>query len=102
MRKVRAFLADTFPALATAPLVYTRRCLYCDTIDEHFWIDRHPERPGLVVAAGGSGHAFKFGPLLGVLIANAVEGVADVRLLKFRWRTADEMKPQQEASRFHE
>ena len=102
VRKVRAFLADTFPALATAPLVYTRRCLYCDTIDEHFWIDRHPERPGLVVAAGGSGHAFKFGPLLGVLIANAVEGVADVRLLKFRWRTADEMKPQQEASRFHE
>lgn len=102
VRKVRAFLAETFPALATAKLVYTRRCLYCDTIDEHFWIDRHPARPGLVVAAGGSGHAFKYGPLFGSLIANVVEGVADRRLRKFRWRSAGEMKPQQEASRYHE
>jgi len=102
VRKVRAFLTETLPTLATAKLVYTRRCLYCDTMDEHFWIDRHPTRPGLVVAAGGSGHAFKFGPLFGALIANAVEGVADRRLRKFRWRTASEMKPQQEASRYHE
>ncbi len=102
VRKVRAFLAETLPALATAKLVYTRRCLYCDTIDEHFWIDRHPERPGLVVAAGGSGHGFKFGPILGSLIANAVEGRPDRRLRKFRWRTVAEMRPQQEASRYHE
>lgn len=102
VRKVRAFLAETFPTLATAKLVHTRRCLYCDTIDEHFWIDRHPTRRGLVVAAGGSGHAFKFGPLFGALIANVVEGVPDRRLRKFRWRTAANMKPHQEASRYHE
>jgi len=29
--RLRAFLADTFPALAGAPVVYTRVCIYCDT-----------------------------------------------------------------------
>lgn len=101
IRRLRAFLAETFPALADAPVVYTRRCLYCDTFDEHFWIDRHPTLAGLVVAAGGSGHGFKFGPLFGGLIANAVEGKEDERLRKFRWRQAPAGARGQEASRFH-
>lgn len=99
--RLRRFLAETFPALADAPVVYTRRCFYSDTIDEHFLIDRHPQRPGLVVAAGDSGHGFKFGPLFGGLIANAVEGADDPRLAKFRWRTPADMAPGQEASRLH-
>lgn len=102
IRRLRAFLAETFPALANAPVVYTRRCLYCDTFDEHFWIDRHPAQRGLVVAAGGSGHAFKFGPILGEMIANVVEGQADWRLQKFRWREPGSTPHGQEASRFHE
>ena len=81
---LRAFLRDTFPALADAPVAETRICIYCDTKDEHFWIAPHPARPNLVVATGGSGHAFKFAPLLGRWIADAVEGrVVD----RFRWRT---------------
>ena len=35
---------------------------------------RDPDRPRLTVAAGGSGHAFKFAPVLGDLIADAVLG----------------------------
>lgn len=100
-RRLRAFLAETFPALADAPIVYTRRCLYCDTFDEHFWIDRHPTLAGLVVAAGGSGHGFKFGPIFGDLIANAVEGKEDWRLRKFRWREPGADAHGQEASRYH-
>ena len=45
-------LEQAFPALVDAPVVYTRRCLYCDTLDEDLWIDRHPELDGLTVAAG--------------------------------------------------
>jgi glycine/D-amino acid oxidase-like deaminating enzyme len=101
-RRLRLFLADTFPALAAAPVVYTRRCLYCDTFDEHFWIDRHPQREGLVVAAGGSGHAFKFAPILGDIIAKVVEGKDDWRRRKFRWRMPGEGPAGQEASRYHE
>jgi sarcosine oxidase/L-pipecolate oxidase len=84
--RARTFLARALPGLAGAPLHETKVCFYCDTPDGDFWIDADPERPGLFVAAGGSGHAFKFAPLLGDLIANAVEGRHDPRLDRFRWR----------------
>jgi glycine/D-amino acid oxidase-like deaminating enzyme len=83
---LRGFLASTFPALANAPIAYTRVCMYCDTHDGHFWIARDPEREGLVVAAGDSGHGFKFAPVLGEIIADAAEGKDNHFLEKFRWR----------------
>jgi len=82
-------------------VVFTRRCLYCDTLDEHFWIDRHPEREGLVVAAGGSGHGFKFAPILGGLVADALEGRENPWLPRFRWRRLDASASGEEAARFH-
>lgn len=82
----RRFLAESIPALASAPLVGSRVCLYCDTFDGDLVIDRDPAREGLVVAAGGSGHAFKFAPLLGDLIADAVEDRSNPWLHRFRWR----------------
>ena len=83
---LREFLASTFPSFADAPIVYTRVCMYCDTHDGHFWIARDPERQGLVVAAGDSGHGFKFAPMLGEIIADAVEAKDNRLLEKFRWR----------------
>jgi len=85
-KNLREFLASTFPSLADAPIVYTRMCMYCDTHDGHFWIARDPEREGLVIAAGDSGHGFKFAPVLGEIIADAVEGKDNRLLEKFRWR----------------
>ncbi|NBR83906.1 MAG: FAD-binding oxidoreductase [Verrucomicrobia bacterium] len=85
--RFRAFLRDTFPALADVPLIGTRLCLYCDTFDGNFWLDHHPHRPGLCVAAGDSGHAFKFAPVLGDLIADAVERNPDGMHERFAWRT---------------
>ncbi len=81
--RLRDFLRASLPALERATIVKTRVCVYCDTIDEHFWIAPHPDVSGLVVATGGSGHAFKFAPLLGEWIAGALEG--DV-IPRFRWR----------------
>jgi hypothetical protein len=46
-------------------MINERLCFYCDTFDGDFWIDKDPERPGPLVSAGGSGHAFKFSPLIG-------------------------------------
>lgn len=83
---LRAFLADTFPALAAAPIVHTRLCVYCDTVDGHFWIAPDPARPRLVIATGGSGHAFKFAPALGPLIADLATGLAHPLADRFRWR----------------
>ncbi len=101
IQALRRFLVNTFPELVDAPVVYTRRCLYSDTLDEHFWIDRHPELAGLSVAAGGSGHGFKFAPILGDLIADAVEGQANPWLERFRWRELSATTAGQEAARFH-
>jgi glycine/D-amino acid oxidase-like deaminating enzyme len=85
---LREFLSWAFPALAEAPIVYTRVCMYCETHDGNFWIARDPEREGLVIAAGDCGHGFKFAPVLGEIIADAVEGKSNPILEKFRWRPA--------------
>jgi glycine/D-amino acid oxidase-like deaminating enzyme len=85
--RFRAFLRDTFPALAEAPLAASRLCLYCDTWDGDFWIDHHASCAGAVVAAGDSGHAFKFAPILGALIAGVVEERPDRRAARFARRS---------------
>jgi glycine/D-amino acid oxidase-like deaminating enzyme len=72
--RLRGFLESHLPELAGAPVVHRRLCLYCDTFDGDFLIDAHPNRPGVVVASGGSGHGFKFAPVLGRWAADAVEG----------------------------
>ncbi|MCI0708791.1 MAG: FAD-dependent oxidoreductase [Chloroflexi bacterium] len=97
---LRNLLRDTFPALENAEIVYSRVCLYCDTLDEHFWIDYHPEKQGLFVAAGGSGHGFKFAPILGNLVADAIERKANNWLPRFRWRELDLTKTGEEAARY--
>jgi len=99
-RNLREFLSWTFPALADAPIVYTRICLYCDTNDGDFWIAPDPEHPGLIVAAGDNGHGFKFAPVLGEIIADAVEGKPNPLLQKFRWRPEVEAECGKEAARF--
>jgi glycine/D-amino acid oxidase-like deaminating enzyme len=83
---LRKFLSWAFPELADAPIVYTRVCMYCETHDGDFWIAPDPEREGLVIAAGDCGHGFKFAPVLGEIIADAVEGKPNPILEKFCWR----------------
>ena len=100
-QNLRDFLSSTFPALADAPIVYTRICLYCDTNDGHFWIAPDPERPGLIVATGDSGHGFKFAPVLGEIIADAVEEKAKPLLQKFRWRPEVCAGSGTDVARFH-
>jgi glycine/D-amino acid oxidase-like deaminating enzyme len=99
-QNLREFLSTTFPTLTDAPIVYSRVCMYCDTNDGHFWIAPDPERPGLIVAAGDSGHGFKFAPVLGEIIADAVEGRSNPLLQKFRWRPEVRAGKQKEAARF--
>lgn len=64
------FLSLAFPTLEGTPIVGSRVCLYSDTADQHLWIAPFAGRPGLVIASGDSGHAFKFAPVLGDFIAD--------------------------------
>ena len=99
-QEARAFLRSTIPALADAPIVYTRLCIYGDTRDGDFWIAPDPDRRGLTIATGDSGHGFKFAPVLGEIIADAVENKSNPLLHKFRWRPEVKSGETKEAARF--
>jgi glycine/D-amino acid oxidase-like deaminating enzyme len=98
---LRDMVRESFPALADAPIVFRRLCVYCDTSDEHFWIARHPSRTKVVVATGGSGHAFKFAPVLGELIAKIALDEPHSLAHKFRWRPELTLAGGGEAARHH-
>jgi len=69
-------LAGPLPQ-ALQRLKQMKTCLYVMSHDEHFFVDRHPQWPGLAFAAGFSGHGFKFAPAIGEALANlATTGVA--------------------------
>jgi glycine/D-amino acid oxidase-like deaminating enzyme len=99
---LRQFLSWAFPELADAPIVYTRLCMYCETHDGNFWIAPDPGREGLVIAAGDCGHGFKFAPMLGEIIADAVDGKSNPILEKFRWRPEVPLGASTDVARFRE
>ena len=70
----RAFLRRLFPdskgplgAIASRAFERTRTCWYCDTRTADFAICYHPQYSAgsLFIATGGSGHGFKFLPVIG-------------------------------------
>jgi monomeric sarcosine oxidase len=75
---VRAFLAEHLTA-PVGELLAVENCFYTNTDDEDFVLDRVPGAGNMVVAAGMSGHGFKFGPLTGRILAElALDGVTSV------------------------
>jgi glycine/D-amino acid oxidase-like deaminating enzyme len=90
--RLREFLRESLPALAAAPLTASKTCLYCDAFDGDFFIGRDPERSGLAVAAGDSGHGFKFAPVLGEIVADAIEEKPSRFTSRFAWRSPAKRK----------
>ena len=63
-------------------------CLYTNTPDEHFWIDRHPAHPQVIIASPCSGHGFKFASAVGEILTDlAIHGKShfDLGLFGNRW-----------------
>ena len=71
VERVRAWLRRRMPA-ADGPLANARVCLYTNTPDQVFIIDRHPAAPGVVFASACSGTGFKFAPVIGEILADLV------------------------------
>lgn len=91
LRVIRGFLAENLPELASEGIdvSLTRICWYTDTFDNHFLIDYVPETHNtLMVATGGSGHAFKYLVNIGQWVADIMEGgIEDKPVTKlWRWR----------------
>ncbi|KAI1872402.1 uncharacterized protein JN550_004121 [Neoarthrinium moseri] len=62
-----------WPELKDRPWTHSRICWYTDTATGDFVITYHPHWEGLFIATGGSGHGFKFLPVLGDKIADTIE-----------------------------
>ncbi|MFV1885083.1 MAG: N-methyl-L-tryptophan oxidase [Balneola sp.] len=73
--KLSSFLKKYMPEVSVE-IVKVTACLYTYSEDEHFIIDFLPEtNSNVVLAAGFSGHGFKFVPVVGKILADlALEG----------------------------
>ncbi|KAI1078932.1 putative fructosyl amino acid protein [Whalleya microplaca] len=68
----------------------TRLCWYTDTPNGDWIIDYHPYWQGLFIATGGSGHAFKFLPVIGDRVVQCITGRCPSELQdKWRWKTTN-------------
>ena len=65
---LRQAIEEFFP-LAGGELQRMQTCMFTNSPDGHFIIDRHPDSSNLIVAAGFSGHGFKFACVVGELLA---------------------------------
>jgi sarcosine oxidase len=69
---IRAVSRRFVPA-ADGTLRASTVCLYTNTPDEHFLIDRHPLHPQVLIASACSGHGFKFSPVIGEILADLTQ-----------------------------
>ncbi|KAG5342594.1 hypothetical protein C0989_012099 [Termitomyces sp. Mn162] len=77
VQQLRTHLRMVYPELAGKPFSATRLCWYNDSPDGNWIIGRVPGDPSLILATAGSGHAYKFLPVIGRLVADTVDGTID-------------------------
>jgi glycine/D-amino acid oxidase-like deaminating enzyme len=69
---VRKFLSKYLPSV-NGPVRRSQVCTYTLSPDRHFVIDVLPDYPNVSIAAGFSGHGFKFAPVVGEILADLAE-----------------------------
>jgi sarcosine oxidase len=70
-QRIREAIANRLPAL-DGPVVGALVCLYENSPDLHFQIDRLPGSANVLFAGGFSGHGFKFASVVGEILADHV------------------------------
>ncbi|KAL7421329.1 hypothetical protein Q5752_004214 [Cryptotrichosporon argae] len=88
---LKGVIVELFPDLAALGISDTRMCWYTDSVDNSFVVSYVPGYGDtLFVASGGSGHGFKFLPVLGAHVANALERTRDQFTDLWAWRSAQD------------
>ena len=81
---LRNCVSEYFPD-ANNQMIHGKVCMFTNTPDEDFIVDRIPEFPQIIIAAGFSGHGFKFCSVIGEIIASLVtESEIDLDIEMFR------------------
>ena len=85
IERARAYARRRIPALADGEVIFAKTCLYSVTPDEDFIVDFAEGIPGCAFVGGCSGHAFKFGTLLGAVVADiALDRAPRADISRFR------------------
>jgi len=96
LEAVNDFIQRRCPHLIPEPFK-TTRCLYTNSPDYHFVLDKHPHLDRVVIATGFSGHGFKFGPVVAKMLAALVlDETPPVPLKQFsidRFQKMDKLVP---------
>jgi glycine/D-amino acid oxidase-like deaminating enzyme len=87
LTRIRQQLEEVLPALRSAQVARVDACMYDVSADGDFVLDRLPNDRRVIVASGLSGHAFKFGLLLGEALSSMVRDTQPVIPLE-RFRLA--------------
>lgn len=69
---LRTFTEKYFP-LAAGPTMGLRTCMFTNTSDGHFILDKHPDYPQVIIGSPCSGHGFKFSSVMGEVLADLAE-----------------------------
>jgi sarcosine oxidase len=69
---LRSFALRYFPHGA-GPTLMLKGCLFTNSPDRHFILDLHPDHPEVAIAAGFSGHGYKFCSVVGEIMADLAE-----------------------------
>jgi sarcosine oxidase len=69
-------LAERYFPDGAGPTMALKVCMFTNSPDEHFVVDRHPTYPQVSFAAGFSGHGFKFCSVIGEIMADLAEAGA--------------------------
>ncbi|GME65576.1 Sarcosine oxidase protein [Neofusicoccum parvum] len=97
MKVIRDFVDAYLPELAEegVEVETTRVCWYTDSFDNHLVVDFVLGQKNLMVATGGSGHAFKYLPVIGDWVVDIIEGIGMERpqVKAWKWRELGEQKP---------
>ncbi|XP_014555250.1 hypothetical protein COCVIDRAFT_27871 [Bipolaris victoriae FI3] len=92
--RLRSGLKTILPSLADRRFDRVAVCWYNDTPTGNFIIAYHPDHSNLFLATAGSGHAFKFLPVLGKYVVQGLERTLSTDL-KSQWRFRTEYKDQE-------
>ncbi|KAA8642964.1 hypothetical protein EYZ11_007251 [Aspergillus tanneri] len=96
VQRLLAGLKEILPHLADRGFERVGLCWYNDTPTGDFILDYHPEHRNLFIATGGSGHAFKFLPVMGKYIVGCFERSLTADLLD-KWRFPSEFRGRRDA-----
>lgn len=84
LHALRAYAQNILPGLGDE-ITTMDTCVYTFTPDADFIVDQHPLHPQITIASPCSGHGFKFGVLIGRILADLVaRGTTEYNIAAFR------------------